>query len=205
MILRTGNGGWHRIEGAEGIPGRLYVRIQEVDGLLRITELYVDGQGEPISAAGLRGLPLQMLEQWAADAPAARQRLQTPGPDLSRLAAFFSTTFGAKVKHWVADAYRAQFPQSGVPRPAEPASSAPKVARPPEVQIGAPPGGRLTDEWLSDLARAYRAAVARRQPPARAIAEALGPGTSVRTVQGWIAKARDRGHLEPAARTGRIV
>lgn len=204
MRISTGNGGWSRLDGVEGLPGRVYVRVQEVDGLLRLTELYVDGRGDPLSGGGLRKFPLQAIERLAAGRVTESGRALAVGPNLSRLAAFFATTFGPKAKHWVADSMRAQY-DPGVVDPAEPEVSF-KTAEPPAaVAIDAPPGGRLTDEWLADLARAYRVSIARRESPAKSIAAALGPGTSVRTVQGWIAKARDRGILEPAARTGRIV
>jgi len=201
MELRTGNGGWHRIDGDHGIPGRVYFRLQEVDGHLRLTELYLDGRGEPLPPSAVRRLPIQMLEQWAAAAPTARARLGVIGPDLSRLAAFFSTTFG-KASHWVADSFRAQVEGSDVrqvPYPKETGAS----AAPPPLELEVPADGRLTDQFLTDVARAYDAAVARRLAPANALGELAG--VSPRTVHRWVYTARQRGLMAPATSKGRIV
>ncbi|WP_411091356.1 hypothetical protein [Streptomyces sp. 049-1] len=63
-----------------------------------------------------------------------------------------------------------------------------------------PPEGRLTDEFLGDVADVYRWATDTGQPPAPAIAELAD--VPVRTVHRWVYEARKRGVLPPA-RAGR--
>lgn len=63
-----------------------------------------------------------------------------------------------------------------------------------------PPEGRITDDFLSDVAEAYRWFTEAKKPPAPAISEMSG--APVRTVHRWIYEARKRGILPPA-RTGR--
>ncbi|MGW5427928.1 hypothetical protein ACWET9_12010 [Streptomyces sp. NPDC004059] len=63
-----------------------------------------------------------------------------------------------------------------------------------------PPTGRITDDFLQDVADAYRWYADRDQAPAPAIAELSG--TPVRTVHRWVYEARKRGILPPA-RAGR--
>lgn len=67
----------------------------------------------------------------------------------------------------------------------------------PEIK---PPSGRLTDEFLGDVAEAYRWLTDAKRPPAPAISEMSG--VPVRTVHRWIYEARKRGILPPA-RAGR--
>lgn len=63
-----------------------------------------------------------------------------------------------------------------------------------------PPEGRLTNEFLEDVADAYRWFTDARKAPAPAISEAAN--VPVRTVHRWIYEARKRGILPPA-RAGR--
>lgn len=203
MEIRAGNGGWHRIDGVEGLPGRVYVRMADIDGHLRVTELYVDGRGEPLSVSGLRKLPLHLIEAWAVGDGGTRRRLGTPGVDLRRLATYYAHTFGTQAKHWIADSLRAQFPDSGVEQPPEARDTGSRLSAPAKVTLGLPPGGRITDAFLGDVRRAYEAAVLQGQSPAVTIAKEVG--VSPKTVHAWVAKARDRGIMERAPRTGRIV
>lgn len=53
-----------------------------------------------------------------------------------------------------------------------------------------------TDEALQAVARVYRAAHMRREPPTAAVAKAIGRPRSTASV--WIAKAREQGLLGPA-------
>src|SRR4051794_28784463 len=93
VIFHYGNGGWVRVDSDElGLPGRVYFRMQEVDGELRLTELYLDGRGSPIPPRALRQLPLQALEH-GGSGESMRTRMKVAGPDLSRLAAHFASTF----------------------------------------------------------------------------------------------------------------
>lgn len=231
--MSQGNGGWHEVGGDIGLPGRIYVRVQDVDGHLRVTEIYLDGRGEPIQAGALRRFPLGVMEEWAGrwGELDLHDSEVTPGPDLSRLATYFCAdtwdryasgeqceTCGAPLRRlgradgrpqavteWPALSWLAQMPGSGVPQVPEVEQSVPlpaRIAHPEEPQLSAPEHG-LTDEFLSDVARAYRAAVARRQPPATLLAKKAD--VSVRTVQSWFLKARKRGLLEPATKRGRSV
>jgi hypothetical protein len=196
MRIHQGNGGWHEVEGDLGLPGRVYFRVQPVDEALRITELYLDGRGEPLQSVAR--FPLGGLEQLASQA--SRERMQVAGPDLSRLAAYFAATFG-KARHWVADSWRAQYADSGVPQAPMPKPRRQAEAE-AEIRLAAPEEG-LTETFLRDLAMAYEQAVQQRRPPASAIAEATGYPR--RTVESWIYKARKRGIMPPAARKGRVV
>ncbi|CAN5398154.1 hypothetical protein BH11ACT8_BH11ACT8_04320 [soil metagenome] len=198
MKMSAGNAGWHEVEADDlALPGRIYFRVQEVHGALRITELYIDGQGVPITAGGLRKFPIQVLEAWSDG-----DRLDIAGPDLSRLAAHFATTFG-KAKHWVADSMRAQNPDSGVQQAPMPAKAPLSEAALATIALDPPPNGKLTDDFLRDVARAYDAAIAQRLSPAKTIAPLVN--VSEKTVHSWVAKARDRGLMSKATRTGRIV
>ncbi|MEU9245677.1 hypothetical protein [Streptomyces sp. NPDC048385] len=62
------------------------------------------------------------------------------------------------------------------------------------------PEGRITDDFLQDVAEAYRWYASRDEPPAPSIAQMAG--APVRTVHRWIYEARKRGILPPA-RSGR--
>lgn len=68
------------------------------------------------------------------------------------------------------------------------------------TELKAPTAG-LTDEFLDQLAAAYRELAAAKRAPAPAIAEQTG--RPVGTVHRWIAEARKRGYLPPAQR-GRV-
>lgn len=166
----------------EGVPGLLYLRLTEVDGHLRVTELYVDGRGAPIQQGALRYFPLGQLEDWLADGEngeAIRRSLLYSQIDL---------TPEARETRWK---NRLRLGEAGVP----PAETFELAGRPDS----------LTDAFLGDVARAFRSAVARHLPPAVEIARQAGDGTSLRTAQGWIYKARKRGLLGPAKHRGRIA
>lgn len=199
-----GNGGWLKVTELDGLTGPVYVRLQDVDGALRVTELYVDGRGAPIQPGALRGLSLPAFEagRVVEDDAQLRDALVRPGPDLSRLASYFATgSFGPKVRHWIAEAWRAQFPQSDTEQPPYARSAGTEASTPLEVTLSAPVDG-LTDQFFADLARAYAAAVALGRPPATAIAEATG--FERRTVESWIYKARKKGIMPSAPKRGRI-
>ncbi len=68
------------------------------------------------------------------------------------------------------------------------------------ISLAKPPDGRLSDDFLRDLASLYLAAVEAKKAPAPVIAEAVN--VPVRTVHRWVAEARRRGFLPPA-RKGR--
>jgi hypothetical protein len=61
-----------------------------------------------------------------------------------------------------------------------------------------PDGWRLTDDFLRDVARAYRAAVARGEWPNASIAQQVK--AEPRTVEGWVRRARAAKYLPPGRR-----
>jgi hypothetical protein len=222
MQVRYGNGGWCEVSGLD-LPGRVYVRFAEVDGQPRVVELYVDGQGDPIQAGALRQFPVAALEEVTGSDPLLGEFEHTAtAADLSRLASHFATGFGRgtysgrhcehceaplrgnsdkALTDWVALAYLSQY-RDEVPQPAAKRPPRPAVEDLPEPVLTAPENG-LTDAFLGDVARAYRASVARRMPPAKTLAALAG--VDRRTVESWVYKARKRGIMPPATKRGRIV
>lgn len=198
------------------MPGRVYVRMQEVDGRLRMTELYIDGRGTPIPPSALRRFPVQMLEQWVASwfdtelGSLSIPRSKMPGPDLSRLAAYFGGSRKAlrrNTTNWVVDSFLAQEDgnermQAPYPKDLVTITDEDDAEGWP-VELSLPPDGRLTDEFLHDVAVAYEAAIRQRLPPANELAKAAN--VSPRTVHRWVYTARKRGVMPPATTRGRIV
>lgn len=216
MSVVMGNGGWLRVveAGLPEIPGRVYLRLQMIDGRPRMTGLFIEGLGEPIPAAGLRTFPVQMFEQMVGGVPDVESYLERkPGPDLSRLAAWFAATgdeIEAMPDNWVKQSFLAQEEGSGVPQAPEPEQLADfdasndigSVEGVPMPTLDAPRDG-LTDDFLGQVAQAYDAAVRARKPPATTLAEMTG--YSRRTVESWFLKARKRGLMPPATSRGRVV
>lgn len=192
MNLSFGNGGWVRVEDI-GLPGPLYARLQPDDRRRwRVRDLFIEGDA-PLTADLLRKIPINVIEVEAqADTEDLVARAAVPGPDLGLLASHYATTFGAKPEHWVAQSWRAQFPDSGVERPSRPRRrrTAPAAVRQP---LTAP--DRLDDEFFTVLAHAYRDVVSSGAWPAPTLAEEAG--VSPKTVRRWILEARKRGHLPP--------
>lgn len=190
-------GGWVRVDDPERLPGLLlYVRLNRDDvGRWRITQLYLDGE-RPITGEEMRRLPIAQIEAAVTDpylSNAMEVRERQPSVPLNVLASHFDYTPGSRANNWVADAYRSQFPNSGI-KSVE--VRKPEPRRPMEVPpLRAPEGGRLTDEFLRDVHRAYTAAVARGEWPGPALAEQTG--VSVHAVRKWIYTARRRGIMPP--------
>jgi hypothetical protein len=214
--------------GVLGLPGRLYVRLTEIDEQPRLTELYIDGRGEPISPHAVRSLPLAAIEGWASGGSAARRGVA--GPDLSRLASHYATAWGSDtydgrhcdtcggpvrgrrahpdgeraMSDWPAMSWYAQYhrlPGYGIPQ--SPMGRERKRTAPAKLELDPPQDGRLTDEFLSTVAAAYEAAIGRRRPPAKTLGKLAG--VSDRTVHRWVYVARKRGLMEPAKHRGRVV
>jgi hypothetical protein len=225
MRLSYGNGGWVRVDGI-GLPGPLYVRFAPDErGRWRIVEIYVDGQGTPLSTAVLRQVRLDLLEAAVLQDEHMAARSGTPGPDLHRLAAHYTTTWGTStydgqhcdtcggpikgarghilaLRNWVAESWFAQLPGSGirqVPMPREPRSLDAEFEELPAIEP--PAGHRMTDDFLHTVARAYAIAALKGLPPAPAIAEKAG--VSPRAVHKWVYTARKRGIMPPGTR-GRV-
>jgi hypothetical protein len=232
MRFTIGMGGWVEVEETEagelGLPGRLYVRLARTGETVRITEVYIDGDNEPIAPGAARRLPLAFIEQNAA--AGIGSELDAVGPDLSRLA----TTYGVIIPgdyegrrcsecsaplkgdqaraealgreealtDWLALSWYSQLPDSGIPQPARVRRPRRAKSKLEEPRLSAPTDG-LTDQFLGDVAEAYRRAVKLRQPPAKTLAALAG--VDARTVHSWVYKARKRGIMPPAAKRGRIV
>jgi len=202
-----GHAGWVRVDEV-GLPGPLYLRLRPDDrGRWRVTELYLDGRGRPLTGEMLRTLPLAAIET-VVQSDGEDQRLarndEYAGVQLSELASYYSTTFGRQARGWVADAWRSQFPNSGLPRVKRQRDRRDQeyVRAPAEVPPLAAPEGGLTDDFLRDVARAYTAVV---EQGDRQLAEVLArqAGVSRRTIHRWVYTARQRGIMPPGHR-GRV-
>lgn len=179
---------------------RLYVRLQpDAAKRLKVTELFVDGDGQALPAALFRELPIEQIEGYANGiAEKILNTMKYPGPPMAILASHHATVFGSRAaKHWVAQAYFSQLFGSDLPKATKRAKrgSPSALNRPPKLQV--PAGSRLSDEFLSDVAAIYKWAIANNLPPAPAIFAETGGGVSIRTIQGWVAKSRKRGMLLP--------
>jgi hypothetical protein len=168
-MLTFGKDGWVRYED-EGVPGAIYVRINQD---LQAITLHIDREGWPILAAELRALPLAKIRSLAADGPAEERPtndavVSTVSQVSKALEAAFATARGTEQK-WGVD------------------SSARLTAQSPKAG--------LTDDFLAEVATAYRAAVARGKRPNRALSEQSG--YPVRTVERWVYLARKKGALAP--------
>lgn len=167
--MSYGKDGWVRYE-EEGVPGAVYVRL---DRDLQAIAVHIDREGWPISAAELRALPLAKIRSLAADGPAAGRPLNdaevNPATRVSKaLEAAFATSRGAE-QPWGADTstrLTAESPKAG-----------------------------LTDDFLTEVATAYRAAIARDERPNKALSEQSG--YPIRTVERWVYLARKKGVLPP--------
>jgi hypothetical protein len=73
----------------------------------------------------------------------------------------------------------------------------------PKIRLTYESGQRLTDTFLTDVARAYDAAIKNGLAPAVTLADMVG--VDKKTVQSWIYKARQRRLMDPPRSKGRIV
>ncbi len=207
MRITPGPGGWTLVErNDEGVRGDLYVRLEKShDERWVVRELYLDGQGEEITAEALRRIPLAAIVSFAVEDEVDDRNMtalaQEPGVPISLLAANF-LRFPGDGDDWIADSLRSQEPGSPVRAPERPRRPPwpPGSDAPPKLS---PPAGRgLTDAFLGQVAEAYRWAVRRRRPPAPLIHELVSQNYSIHTVRKWIRLARERGFLPPASRRG---
>lgn len=181
------------------LPGPLYVRLRPDErGRWRTTEVYLDGRDQPITGEMLRGLPLSAIEALAqsdGDDRILAGKDRSPGVLLSVLASHYATTWADQAAHWVADMWRSQVPDSGVPLAPTTPDEGPQRRPVPVPQLWAPEGG-LTDDFLRGVARSYTAAAERGdRRPAVTLAEQTG--RSVAAVHKWIRTARSRGIMPP--------
>lgn len=177
-------GGWLRFPWP-GL-GRVYAHCDEIDGRIRVTQLFIDGDGEPLQAGALRRLPLGVVEAEVTEIEEVADRHDVPfNGDTLDLGAIARDFYAAGDR--IAEKLR---------------QLAGRTEEEVVFTLAAPDSG-LTDEFLSDVGRAYRLAVRRGQSPALAIADQAG--VPQRTAQSWIYKARKRGLMPPAPHRGRIV
>lgn len=194
MRISYGYGGWVSVEDV-GVPGPLYVRLAPDDsGRWRVRELYVEGEAA-LTEEVLRRLPLHLIETFAQeDTAVLSSRAGIPGPDLGLLASHYGTSWGSQANHWVAESWRAQYPDSGVERPARPRRRR-RATSPRREPLTAPT--RLDDDFLRRVADAYRDVAADGRWPAVVLADEAGVSRS--TVRRWVLEARKRGHLPPGS------
>lgn len=208
--IAQGLGGWFRFDDVH-LPGPLYVRFTEINGTPEVTELYLDGRGKRIAGEFLRKLNLQRLRALAFSGGALSLTTFSPASALSVLASYFATTFGnplhSRIKDrqqprevsWVGRAYLEQIPDSGF----KPVGRARErgVLEYPDVPplTGPDEDGRLTDAFLTRVAEAWYAKVARgSKHPAKDLAAEVGgdPTSATRNVHRWVYLARQRGLME---------
>ncbi|TXS28587.1 hypothetical protein EAO71_07150 [Streptomyces sp. ms191] len=138
-----------------------------------------------ISGRSWRRVPFADIGMHVAMEP-AREILMEPAqvdaPSVERLDAYFTETAPkyAKLSSLI---------------PAHPASPEAGPGSPPPLRA---PDGRITDEFLQELADSYRWFIAAKRPPAPSIAALTG--APVRTVHRWVSEARKRDFLPPARR-----
>ena len=164
MLIR-GSGGWVFFDELE-TGGDLYTRL--VDG--RIVEIYLTKNGEEVTPADLRRLPLSRVRAQALSRPDLLRagELKPDPPDVNATV-------------------RTAFPETWIK--AKPQKRPPVTLRPDS------PEGGLTDTFLRDVAAAYRDAVGRGLRPNKALAEQTQ--SARRTVEKWVYLARKKGLLEP--------
>ncbi len=196
MQISEGHGGWVLLHDV-GIDGNVYLRLGERHGRLRVLELYVE-TSEGVEAKQLGALPLREIEVIEQGDPVFAGRLNTVGPDLSRLASHFGTGFGRQATHWVAQSMRAQIAGSDVEQADRGRDRRPQE-RPPRVPLNAPI--RIDEQFLQRVAQAYRYAVEDGLAPAPTLAAEAG--VTARAVHKWVAIARQRGVMPPGQQ-GRV-
>jgi hypothetical protein len=143
-----------------GLPGPLYARFTfDPAGRARASEIYIDGDDQPLSGAVLRQVRLDLIEAAVLeDGARLRERSRTPGPDLRRLAAHFATSWGSvtydgrrcdrcggpvkggawrhregrmeAMQNWVAESSLAQLPDDAFPQPPARIKQVPMPSKP---------------------------------------------------------------------------
>jgi hypothetical protein len=153
------------------VAGQLALDIEVAsDGTARCVGLIVRAaDGEALTTEALRGIPLARLAKEAvAEAARSYTPLEPGGEPIFRLT---STPRDAHAAFYESYVNSAREPRRGSP---------------------------ITDENLSEVARVYREATKRGDPPTQAVALAMHVARS--TAARWVAAARVRGFLGPAMR-----
>lgn len=201
--------GWLRLRETSGDGPIVYLQFQinGSEGHERVelqNAIMRSRGGEPLSGRTWRRIPISALESQLAfiliEAPvtagdeetrtalAQGRSAFTDGvphiepPNLDRLEDYFEASDGVMPVGF---------------RPWDSGMLITPAGRMPQIKA---PEGRLTDDFLQDVADAYRALTDTTKAPAPSIAESAN--VPVRTVHRWIYEARKRGILPPA-RAGR--
>lgn len=188
--------GWARVEDPR-IPGWAWVGLfRQADGRIRVGTVVLDqaagrignpGAGLPITMEIMRALNLVEVEREAnrigaglGDLNESIPWVDVPGNDPIGIIrkTLGGTKNDPKFSGWV--------------------GSKPRSSRHYRL-TSSPPGGRIPDEYLNRVVRAYHSAIAYGFQPAPTIAK--DAGVSVHTARSWIKKARARG-LMPPGRAG---
>jgi hypothetical protein len=204
MKMTFGYGGWTCIDDP-GNPGLLYVRWRrDESGRLSASDTYLHVADGTATPTDLRAIPWTQYEAWAnAESEGIDRRRDDPTATngLPVLASAFNRPImntSEAHRNWVHAAYFADAGYPEFPKPrAYRARSSGAVGADRFVLSDGPPDGRLTDEFLQDLARAYTAATTRGERPNKAIEQSLGGLYPVRTIERWVYTARKRGFLPP--------
>ncbi|MEU5339365.1 hypothetical protein AB0H18_00665 [Streptomyces sp. NPDC020766] len=195
-VVEARPGGWVRLKETDGPSVYLHFQQEGDAGRERFnlkTAVMRAGSDEVLSGRSWRRVPLLDVERFIAT-DRVRTALtfpceETPPAVLEELDAYFDA--GELPGHPSETGYIS----SGML-----VSDAPEQDKAGKVPVLRPPEGRLTDEFLRDVATAYRWYTEAKQPPAPAMAEQAD--VPVRRVHRWVADARKRGLLPPA-RPGR--
>jgi hypothetical protein len=161
----------------------VYLRVAYIgdDGKLRPSiRTAIMESSQPISARSWRSVPLDLLDllldaEWAPNVYEVLTQAAEADP-VSDLSAYFDRT--AK-----------QYSHIGMVIPTDTVIDG-------DFELVRDPGGRITDEFLQNLAAMYRWMVASGDAPAPAIADSAD--VPVSRVHRWVAQARRRGFLPPA-------
>lgn len=180
MQMTRGRAGWWHYDDPSG-QASVFMRL--TDGA--VSELYLKADpAAEIDGAALRALPLARMRALVTDRPdlvaaldAALGDSQVPDLDKSLEATAFPAGWikERKPRSRTDDSVRLS-----------PTSSA----------------NGLTDAFLQEVADAYRAAVARGEPPNQSLAAQVGfpPKKRQATVERWVYLARKKGYLSPTRR-----
>jgi hypothetical protein len=214
--LSIGNAGWVRYA-ADGGPVAYLRFMPDERGRYLLRELVLDSEGgAPVTTAAVQRLPLAQVEAFVnGDAATravldARRALVAPvggpadGSNVAVLASHYATTYGRTdpTTNWCAAAQAATYDDAPrkVRRRAAPAAPRAEIDR--DYHLDGPPGADgLTLNFLTRVARAYVAALARGEAPNQTIARDVT--TSPRTVERWVYVARQRGIMPPGRKGAR--
>jgi hypothetical protein len=213
LPVEVGNGGWVRAW-PDVADALIYVRYEDAAGRLRAVEIYIEPRNGGEVTTDLLRLPFGEIDRRVNAQPVAaavRQRLATPGPDLSTAAAAFMLppAVVAEGGTWVEDMLASQAPDSAI-------RAGTKVAiRRPEspdllddeelvrlCQLRIPTTKSFPDDFYESVAKAYIALSQVTTSPSPVLADINGVA-QVDRVRKWVSGARKRGYLPPG-RAGKV-